>query len=95
MKTYKDEVQSNIVVDTIVCDKCGYEADREDWEIRQNFVELNATFGYGSQHFGDMCSIHLDICEKCLYEMVGEWAPLDESFWGGMGVDLDVDTQGL
>jgi hypothetical protein len=65
MKTFKKQTVSETVIDTITCNGCenkinyGYD-DRMDFTHR---------FGYNSKKFGDMTTIHFDLCEACIYKL--------------------------
>lgn len=53
----------------ITCDVCGEQHDVQDFEG----ININHTFGYGSFIIGDGVNVKLDICEKCLNNVLGSW----------------------
>lgn len=70
IKKIKKEVKVE-EVKSIVCDKCGtvYLAN-EGWDEVQEFLHINFTGGYGSV-FGDGINVQCDICQHCLYGIIG------------------------
>jgi hypothetical protein len=54
------------------CDICGkkYIIDSDPFET-QEFHLVDFVGGYGSV-FGDMAKVECDICQHCLYEMIGK-----------------------
>lgn len=68
-KTYTEEVERP---ESIICDKCKKEYNFEtDWIETQEFHHIHFTGGYGSI-FGDMSEIDLNICQHCLFKMIGD-----------------------
>ena len=68
------EMKSHVVeeVTKIKCDVCGKEYEIDDAFEIQEFVHIEQTGGYGSV-FGDGTQIHLDMCQHCMKEKLGEY----------------------
>jgi len=68
----KEEVIKKYI-ETVSCDVCGkkYENDSDDIEL-QEFHHIRRTGGYGSV-FGDSVTIKCDICQHCLYNIIGNY----------------------
>jgi hypothetical protein len=60
------------ILDTLVCDKCGFETSELSEMGEFHSVRLDA--GYGSKYFGDGTKVECDLCEKCLYELIKDFA---------------------
>jgi protein involved in polysaccharide export with SLBB domain len=60
-------------IDSLTCDVCKKEFlyDREHALDTQEFHHIYFTGGYGSK-FGDGCSIRIDVCDNCLYEIFSD-----------------------
>lgn len=68
-KIYTEEVERPV---SITCDRCKKEYDLEiDWIETQEVHHIHFTGGYGSI-FGDMNEIDLNICQHCLFKMIGD-----------------------
>ena len=68
-----EKIQKEVeVIKEVLCDLCGKKTRvlrDESFGIDQfSFGVLTFNGGYGSQH--DMTNIRLEICEKCLFEIV-------------------------
>lgn len=50
------------------CDKCKKEFIDDEFEMQ----EIHITGGYASV-FGDMNIVECDLCQQCLYELIGEF----------------------
>jgi hypothetical protein len=87
MRSYKEVPTTRMETDIITCDRCGFVAGPEDWEVKQNFYEFAYTGAYGSEWFGDMVTATADICEKCLYEMVGHFVQVDEDLFEWVDIE--------
>jgi len=71
MITWKTiKVKKDIVV-SVTCDVCKTEYKEDDIVEQQEFHHINFTGGYGSV-FGDGSNVRADICQKCLYKMIGD-----------------------
>jgi hypothetical protein len=62
-------------IDTeLACDKCGLTVSLEDSEgtmEAQEFLRLSLTGGYNSVTLGDMNSFEVDLCQHCMYALLG------------------------
>jgi len=77
MKKYKEEYIKREFLDSIVCDICQTEYNYEQDELElQEFISINFTGGYGSI-FGDGMNVKLDICQHCLYMLIGGYIKYD------------------
>ena len=65
------EIKQKLVA--MKCDRCGV-IYNDIMEI-QEFHSINHIGGYSSV-FGDMNNISCDICQKCLKELIGEFAKI-------------------
>ena len=72
-------------VTEIVCNKCGEfnEVHNNNMSVFEGLGEVDITFGYFSEHFGDGTHISFALCEKCLYELVQTFKvdPYKEEKW--------------
>lgn len=72
MKKYKEEKQTKRVkvLDEIQCDVCKKHYSVDDGAA-QEILHIEHLYGYFSAKFGDMNEIELDMCEDCVYDMLG------------------------
>lgn len=63
MITTKEVVKKIIEVDKVLCNKCGREIGKDNYE---SYISLHTTFGFGSPRDGD--EIHLHLCNECMEE---------------------------
>jgi hypothetical protein len=70
MIKYKKVTRTTEEISSVKCDKCGKEYDAGDFEV-QEFHHISFCGGYASV-FGDGTQVECDICQHCLYEMIGE-----------------------
>ena len=69
MINYKEVPSTEHEIVSIQCDMCEKVYDAGDLEI-QEFHHIRFCGGYGSV-FGDGNEITCDICQHCLYKMIG------------------------
>lgn len=63
----------------VACDRCGKRmSDDEPYEGYNNRTQIRFRAGYGSL-FGDGNKIEGDLCDKCLYEVLGRYLRIVES----------------
>ena len=62
---------------SVKCDRCGKEYDANDLET-QEFHHIKFSGGYASV-FGDGTEVECDICQHCLYQMIGEFCKRKEA----------------
>lgn len=73
MRTYKKvQVDQD---DTITCDRCGLFADCDDHEGSE-FLSHGTVGGFDSV-FSDGDWISIDLCQKCIKEVLGQWVRLN------------------
>lgn len=65
----------------IRCDRCGSSA-KQDGEGFGNFVSLDFDCSWGSA-LGDGTHVDLDLCHRCVQEVLGPWLQLSLSSWNG------------
>jgi hypothetical protein len=57
----------------VICDRCGkHMSDDEPYQGYNNRTQIRFRAGYGSV-FGDGNKIEGDLCDKCLYEVLGRY----------------------
>jgi hypothetical protein len=66
-----------VTVDTkIVCDRCGAEEYLNDYG--QEYLRWKNNVGYFGREFEDLTTLELDLCEKCVKELLGPYIRIDE-----------------
>lgn len=84
------------VVESVVaktCDRCGFRADNEHGVFElQEFMSWRDTCGYGNlwkpewgpeKPYGDGDYIAIDLCQRCVYEVLGRWIRVEGSVFRG------------
>jgi len=71
MRTYKEEKTKILILDKVICNKCGKEALIKDYEVVALFHDIEIEFGYPSDNDGDVWKF--DLCENCIKETVGNF----------------------
>jgi len=78
----KEKVTTDVCVG-IICNKCGKtfsknKIDPNSFGISEmesfEGINIQASFGYDSRHFGDQTKIEFSLCEECLYNLVQSFA---------------------
>lgn len=64
-------------VKTIICDCCGFFT--EDVMEIQEFLTYKDRGGYSSRHIGDMADWTIDLCQDCVYSLLGNYIRKDET----------------
>ena len=77
MIKYKKVTRTTEEISSVKCDKCGKEYDAGDFEV-QEFHHISFCGGYASV-FGDGTQVECDICQNCLFEMIGEFCRCKEA----------------
>jgi hypothetical protein len=77
MITFKKVTKAIEEVASVKCDKCGKEYDTNDLET-QEFHHIRFRGGYASV-FGDGTEVDCDLCQRCLYEMIGDFCRRTEA----------------
>ncbi len=73
MRSYKTIQVEEKEIYEIICDKCGQVIQPEDNAIEwQEHCHIEFVGGYGSI-FGDDNEIECDLCQYCLYELIGKF----------------------
>ena len=80
MIEYEDQPVTTAVKSRFVCDCCAeswsYD-DLDDWTEIQEAWSLGYLGGYGSI-FGNMSSISVDLCQRCVERLLGDYLRIDE-----------------
>lgn len=67
----KREMIEKECITRIRCDICGYVYEKSTMPYHQHeMIHLEHAFGYESSFFEDMSALHMNICEKCLYDFI-------------------------
>jgi hypothetical protein len=61
----------------IECDRCHERVMFEDMMLRQEWVIVGGSGGYGSKHWGDGTSWTADLCEKCQHNIFSPFAQIE------------------
>jgi len=83
MKTIKTRTATIQETVALTCDRCGLTVTREndddvlEW---QEFMAWRAPCGYGSI-FGDGALIEVDLCQKCVQEVLGDYVRVVDWQW--------------
>jgi len=77
MEITKIETIEQYVIKKVICDKCGKEILPNDLIEWQESYTINFVGGYGSV-FGDMNHITCDLCQNCLFELIGNYCKYNE-----------------
>ena len=79
-KTVPSEEDFELKVEcvSLTCDKCGEIYSIDDHQEIQEFHHVSFTGGYSSV-FGDGSSVHCDLCQDCLKELIGSFCRIQES----------------
>jgi len=63
----------------IICDKCGFTVELPDNGVEyQEFFQWKFVGGYGSV-FGDCTYGKVDLCQRCVKEVLGPYVQYDEN----------------
>lgn len=71
IKAHRKLIELREIV-AVVCDRCGLRVESDDWIERQEMLRWSMTGGYGSL-VGDGERVSLDLCQKCVQEVLGEF----------------------
>ena len=92
MRIKKTTMLETKIVEFVSCNKCEsvmFDLSKSDNPIKEG-IHVDHTFGYFSNVIGDMTSIHFDLCETCVKDLVDSFKNkkdvIDESFWSVGGV---------
>ena len=84
LKTHTETVtEERQIVDALVCDICGREAELDDYVEYQEFVRIHFIGGYGSI-FGDCVEHRCDMCQHCVKAVLGKHLKVVGGGWWGM-----------
>jgi len=67
---YKSATKTIEEITRVQCDRCKKEYCASDFEALE-FHQIKFVGGYGSI-FGDGVEVKCDLCQHCLYEMIGQ-----------------------
>jgi len=62
---------------SVTCSKCHRVITPADWVDWQEYQTISFTGGYGS-NFGDGKTIRIDLCQQCLFDLVGDFYEVEE-----------------
>ena len=77
MRNYKIAQVEVEELDSITCDRCGKKITKDDFVEWQESYSIDFIGGYGSV-FGDSNRVSCDLCQKCLYELIGEFCTYED-----------------
>jgi len=77
MIKYKQVEKTAQEIASVECDICRKEYDAGDFET-QEFHHIRFCGGYASV-FGDGTEVECDICQRCLYKMIGDYCRYKET----------------
>ncbi|MCY4745683.1 hypothetical protein NYO99_11935 [Pelomonas sp. UHG3] len=66
------------------CDRCGTEAQHNDGDGFNNFLQIEFDTSWGSE-LGDGNHVELDICHACLKQTLGPWLRIAPAPWARAG----------
>lgn len=78
------DVKPQSFVAQLRCDRCGAEAQHNDGDGFNNFLQIEFDASWGSE-LGDGNHIELDICHACLKETLGPWLRVASAGWARVG----------
>lgn len=82
--------KEEIVVEDVLCNKCGKSCREEDCGNLEGLVEARVTGGYAS-YLGDMTSYTFSLCEHCLEQLFATFLlPVEKHNMMDHGVEEDV-----
>ncbi len=74
------DVKPEAFVAQLRCDRCGAEAQHNDGDGFNNFVQIGFDAAWGSE-MGDGNRIDVDLCHACLKATIGPWLRVASSGW--------------
>lgn len=74
MKAYRKEGEDAGTLESVECDRCHRVISSHDLYTLQEVLSLNISCGYGSKTWGDLHRVECDLCEQCLYDLIGDFA---------------------
>jgi len=77
MRNYKITQVEAKELDSVTCDRCGKKITEDDFVEWQELYSIDFIGGYGSV-FGDGSRVSCDLCQKCLYELIGEFCDYND-----------------
>ncbi|WP_105616628.1 hypothetical protein [Vallitalea okinawensis] len=63
MKKYKTIVIKKTEVDSVICNCCGREINKDQYGLMEDYITIKKTWGYNSAFDGQ--SHELDVCNDC------------------------------
>jgi hypothetical protein len=76
MKHYEQEQTTSLRLDGVTCDRCKHtvhDRSSDDYTEMQEFISISGEGGYASRYWGDCKGWRVDLCEKCQFELFGEF----------------------
>jgi hypothetical protein len=84
------DVRPRSFVFQLRCDRCDAEAQYNDGDGFNNFLQIEFDASWGSA-LGDGSHVELDICHGCLKETFGPWLRVSPAAWTGRRVSASED----
>lgn len=78
------DVRPQSFVFQLRCDRCGAEAQHNDGDGFNNFLQIEFDTSWGSA-LGDGNHVELDICHTCLKETLEPWLQVSPAAWAAAG----------
>ena len=73
------EVQTiSKTIKSVTCSRCKKVMFPDNFVEWQEYQTIRFTGGYGSV-FGDGIDVRVDLCQQCLYDLIGDFVEYDES----------------
>lgn len=85
------DVKPAAFVSQLRCDRCGVEAQHNEGNGFNNFVQIGFDAGWGSE-LGDGNRIDIDLCHGCLKAALGAWLRISSSGAAMLGVNASGDN---
>lgn len=81
------DVRPQPFVAQLRCDRCGAEAQYDEGDGFNNFLQVQFDASWGSD-LGDGNHVEVDICHACLKETLGPWLRISPAGWAAPGRGL-------
>ena len=71
MRTYRPKQTEILILEKIICNRCGKEAVATNYDASNLYHEIKIEFGYPSPNDG--MTWKFDLCEECIKDIVDEF----------------------
>ncbi|MEC4156440.1 hypothetical protein AB7142_24550 [Escherichia coli] len=68
--------QESIIISAKSCDKCNFHAEKDNPEFHE-FLSIDRRAGFSSV-FGDGNRLKLDLCQRCVKDLLNQWLSVSE-----------------